>query len=146
MKITFYLTLLLMLCACHHQTITPNPPEPPAPLPTDSTNMDSSYTLNNQTWVLTNYRIGEFGPMLDRSDTLHFTSNTTYLFNQLASTYSFYPSMSIYNLTLNGSLLGNISGPLYEYNLLSGQVEGNKFNDITLGSSGVEYYLWMHRI
>ena len=144
--IFFYLCGIMFICSCNKQNIEPNPPIPPTPLPNDSTSVDSSITIHPQNWVLTAYRLGEFGPIINRSDTICFQSNQSYTFNGFPSTYSFYPSMSVYTLTLNETFLGNISGGIYTYNLLSGQIDGNQFTTITPGSSNGIYYLWLHRI
>jgi hypothetical protein len=136
---------IILLCSCHKETINSNPPNPPSPLPTDTTGLDTTVLLNQQNWTLTAYRIGEFGPIINRTDTISFITNNTYTFNNYQSTYSFYPTMSTYNLTLNGTFLGNISGNVYDYNLFAGQIDGNKFTDITPGGTGTVYYLWLHR-
>lgn len=143
--ILFFLSSMLIV-GCQKQNIEPNPPNDPIPLPSDSTNIDSSLSLVGQYWVLTAYRIGEFGPILNRSDTLHFQTNQSYSFNQFPSTYSFYPAMASYNLTINETFLGNISGNVFSYNLFSGQIDGNKFTNITLGASSSDFYLWLKRI
>ena len=145
-KIILFLIVGMQLISCQKQNIAPNPPNEPSPLPSDTTNIDSSLTLKGQTWVLTAYRIGEFGTILNRSDTLYFQTNQTYTFNQFPSTYSFYLAMSSFNLTLNETFLGNLSGSIYTYNLQSGQIEGNKFANITLGSANGDFYLWLKRI
>lgn len=137
---------LLLTVACQKETIDPNPPNPPSPIPGDTTMVDSVYSLKNQTWVIDAYKIQEFGAITAVNDTVHFTSNNQYLYNNQQSTYSFYPIMSSYNLTLNGTFLGNISGSVYDYNLMNGTITGLKFNDITLGGSGQYYYIWMHKI
>ena len=140
------LGLLLLTAACQKETIDPNPPNPPSPIPGDTTMVDSVYSLKNQTWVIDAYKIQEFGAITAVNDTVHFTSNNQYLYNNQQSTYSFYPIMSSYNLTLNGTFLGNISGSIYDYNLTNGTIIGLKFNDITLGGNGQYYYIWMHKI
>lgn len=140
------LGLLLLTAACQKETIDPNPPNPPSPIPGDTTMVDSVYSLKNQTWVIDAYKIQEFGAITAVNDTMHFTSNNQYVYNNQQSTYSFYLIMSSYNLTLNGTFLGNISGSIYDYNLTNGNINGLKFNDITLGGSGQYYYIWMHKI
>jgi hypothetical protein len=136
---------ILLFSSCHKETIDPNPPNPPTPLPTDTTGLDTSVVLSQQNWTLTAYRIGEFGPIISRTDTIKFLTNQVYTFNNYQSTYSFYPAMSTYNLTLNGTFLGNLSGSVFDYNLFAGQIDGNKFTDITPGGAGADYYLWLHR-
>jgi hypothetical protein len=136
----------MIASSCQKETIDPNPPNPPSPIPVDTSGIDSSISLQQQTWVLDAYKIQEFGSITPVGDTLHFLTTTQYQYNGQASTYSFYPVSSSYNLTLNGTFLGNISGTIYEYNLSNGLVTGIKFNDITPGGSQQYYYLWMHKI
>lgn len=136
---------IVLLSSCHKQTIDPNPPNSPIPLPADTTGLDTAVALTQQNWILTAYKMGEFGPIINRTDTICFITNTLYTFNNYQSTYSFFPVMSSYNLTLNGTFLGNISGNVYDYNFLSGQVDGNKFTDITPGGPGTVYYLWLYK-
>lgn len=143
---TLIISNFLVLFSCQKQDISPNPPNPPSPIPGDTNLVDSSYSLQNQTWVLDAYKIQEFGAITPVNDTLQFVGINYYNYNALQSTYSFYPVMSSFNLTLNGTFLGNISGSIYEYNLTNGTIIGLKFNDITLGGSGQYYYLWMHKI
>jgi len=145
-KYTLIISNMLLLFACQKQDISPNPPNPPSPIPGDTTIVDSVYSLTSQTWVIDAYKIQEFGAITAVNDTIHFVSNNLYLYNNQQSTYSFYPIMSSYNLTLNGTFLGNISGSIYDYNLTNGTITGLKFNDITLGGSGQYYYIWMHKI
>ena len=140
------LGLLLMTAACQKETIDPNPPIPPSPIPVDTSGIDSTYSLQQQTWVLDAYKIQEFGSITPVGDTLYFTTNTQYQYNGQTATYSFYPVSSSYNLTLNGTLLGNLSGAIYEYNIVNGIITGIKFNDITPGGSQQYYYLWMHKL
>ena len=48
---------------------------------------------------------------------------------------------------MNYTPWGNLSGTIYEGNLIYGSIIGMKFNDITFGSSNqTNYYLWMFRI
>jgi hypothetical protein len=150
MNINAYLigiSILLALTSCSKDQVTPaQPPNPPVPNVTDTNAIDSAVTLNGQQWVLTGYRIGELGSPITRTDTLDFISTSNYFYNSNQSTYSIYPAMSSYSLTLNGTFLGNVSGSVYDYNLSNGVIDGLKFNDITTGGSGQSYYLWMHKI
>lgn len=146
MKNIFYLILAVFgLMSCKKENI--GPPNPPQPIITDSTNIDSTYKLVNQTWVITGYRIGEIGGIIPTSDTIKFNNLTDYEFNNNVATYSFYTTASAYNLTINNTPWGNLSGTIYEGNLIHGTIIGMKFNDITFGSSNqTNYYLWMFRI
>ena len=139
--------LIIFLSSCSKEQVGPaQPPNPPSPNITDTTSIDSTVTLNGEQWVLTAYRIGELGAPISRNDTLNFLTNSVYTFNATPSSYSIYPAMASYNLTLNGTFLGNLSGTIYDYNLTNGVVDGLKFNDITTGGSGQSYYLWMHKL
>jgi hypothetical protein len=52
-----------------------------------------------------------------------------------------------FNMSINGTSWGNLSGTIYEYNLKIGKIEGLKFIDITPGSSNqTNYFLWMNKI
>ena len=149
MKKIFYCftMLIIFLSSCSKEQVGPDqPPNPPSPNITDTTSIDSTVTLSGQQWVLTAYRIGELGGPISRNDTLIFLSTSVYKYNVSPSTYSIYPAMASYSLTLNGTFLGNISGALYDYNLMNGVVDGLKFNDITTGGSGQNYYIWMHKL
>ena len=100
-----------------------------------------------QTWVVTNYRVGQMGQILPKNDTLRFLTPTTYKYNNYTTTYSLYLTGSGYNLTLNYTPWGNLSGNINDYNITSGQIVGTRFVDISTGSSNTtEYYLWMNKI
>jgi hypothetical protein len=150
LKKLIYLLVLISIqvtVSCNKDQISPAmPPNPPVPNVTDTNTIDSSVTLSSQTWVLTAYRIGEFGGQIFRNDTLNFLSISDYSYNNTNSTYSIYPAMASYNLTLNGTFLGNLSGSVYDYNLTNGVVDGLRFQDITTGGSSQYYYLWMHKL
>ena len=99
------------------------------------------------TWVITQYRVGQFGEIFPLNDTLTFDTNTNYHYNSFNSTYNLYPTGSVYNLTLNYTPFGNLSGNINDYNIINGVINGNKFVDISTGSSNdTEYYFWMVKI
>jgi hypothetical protein len=103
--------------------------------------------LIGQTWRINHYRVGEMGQMIVTSDILKFTSNTSYKFNGYPSTYSLTPTGSGYNLTLNETLWGNLSGSILTNNLVSGNIPGIPFQNIASGSSNsVKYYLWIVKL
>jgi hypothetical protein len=136
------LVLLMGLSSCYKEDI--QPPNPPTPIITDSTQIDSTYNLIGQVWVISSYRIGEFGEILPLNDTIEFISSNQYTYNGGQSPYSFYPTASAFNLTLNYTPFGNISGTIYAGNLFTGKINGLKFTDITFGSGNqTNYYLWM---
>ena len=135
---------VLGLTSCHKEVI--NPPNPPEPIVTDSTQIDSTYNLVGQVWVISQYRVGEFGNLIPLSDTIEFIDLNTYTYNGVEGPYSFYTTASAYNLTLNFTPFGNLSGTIYQGNLNMGVMNGLKFTDITMGSgNGTNYYFWMVR-
>ena len=143
----YFLIILLVifgLSSCYKETI--NPPNPPQPIVTDSTQIDSTYNLVGQIWVINQYRVGEFGNLIPLSDTIEFVDLNTYTYNGIEGPYSFYPTASAFNLTLNFTPFGNLSGTIYQGNLNMGVMNGLKFTDITMGSgNGTNYYFWMTR-
>jgi hypothetical protein len=142
--ITFLFLVFLGLTSCVKEDI--GPPNPPQPIITDSTTIDSSYNLVGQVWVINQYRVGEFGNLIPLSDTIVFLDLNTYTYNGIEAPYSFYTTASAYNLTLNFTPFGNLSGTIYQGNLNMGVMNGLKFTDITMGSgNGTNYYFWMTR-
>lgn len=138
------LFVILGLTSCHKEDI--NPPNPPEPIVTDSTQIDSTYNLVGQIWVISQYRVGEFGNLIPLSDTIEFVDLNTYTYNGIEGPYSFYTTASAFNLTLNFTPFGNLSGTIYQGNLNMGVINGLKFTDITMGSgNGTNYYFWMTR-
>lgn len=137
----------LVLISCSKDLEGPTgPPNPPEPIITDSNQIDSNYNLAGQLWIITAYRVGEFGNVISSNDVLQFLNQTSYTYNGSLSTYSFIPTASAYNLTLNFTPYGNISGTIYQGNLDQGVISGLKFTDITMGSGNeTNYYLWMTR-
>ena len=133
--------------SCQKETVAPTgPPNPPSPIVTDSNQIDSNYSLAGQTWIITGYRVGGIGSIITTSDTLEFVTKTSYNYNGSQATYSFYTTASAYNLTLNYTLFGNVSGTIYQGNLDQGIINGLKFTDITMGSGNeTYYYFWMTR-
>jgi len=147
MKTIYFILALITLSACHKDALTENPPNPPVDYTGDTTVLDTTINLIGEVWVITDYRIGELGPIIPISDTIQFIDNHNYTYSQMPSTYSFYVTASSYSLTLNNTPWGNLSGSMFTYNIVQGIVNGIKFHDITMGSSnGSDYYLWMHRL
>lgn len=149
MKKLFIISLFgIGLFSCKKETPQPtDPPLPPQPIITDSIVMDTAINMVGETWVISGYRVGEFGDVLPTNDTLVFNTISSYTFNGNSATYSFYVTASAYNLTINNTTWGNISGTLYEGNIVNGVVNGLKFTDITIGSGNqTNYYLWMNKL
>jgi len=149
-KIILILSLSVSLFSCRKEELTPtnnNNQTIVVPTSTITTTTTTVQSLMGQKWVITQYRVGTLGPILPLNDTLTFNTNTTYKYNTYPSTYSFYPTGSVYNLTMNYTPFGNLSGNMNDYNVISGIVMGNRFVDISMGSSSTtEYYLWMKKI
>jgi hypothetical protein len=147
MKKLFYILIPVAFFSCQKETVAPTgPPNPPSPIVTDSNQIDSNYSLAGQTWIITGYRVGGIGSIITTSDTLEFVTKTSYNYNGSQATYSFYTTASAYNLTLNYTPFGNVSGTIYQGNLDQGVINGLKFTDITMGSSNeTYYYFWMTR-
>ncbi len=147
-KVFLFIGLSLGILSCQKENIQPNnPPLPPQPIVTDSLPMDTTLNLIGQTWILQGYRVGEFGPIITTNDTIVFNTTNNYTFGSNPSTYSFYPTASAFNLTLNNTTWGNLSGTIYTNNIVYGGIQGLKFTDITVGSSNqTDYYLWIFKI
>jgi hypothetical protein len=118
------------------------------PILTDGNNSTvSSSNLVGQTWRINHYRVGDLGQMIVTSDILEFTSNRSYDFNGNTSTYSLTITGSGYNLTLNETPWGNLSGSILSNNITSGNIPGIPFVNIASGSSNnTRYYLWIVKI
>ena len=148
MKLIYILLVVLGVSSCYKEDPQPkeNKPIIVYPYVTDTVT-DSIPTLKGSTWVLTGVRIGGIGNPQTVSDTLQFITNTSYKYNGYSSKYSLYYTGGGFNMTINGTSWGNLSGTIYEYNLKSGKIEGLKFIDITPGSSNqTNYFLWMSKI
>ena len=113
--------------------------------PSNSNNLSNdAYSLAGQKWLLYQYRVGQVAVNYTASDTLEFFTPTSYSFNNDTSTYSLYSVPGSFKLNLNGTLWGNISGTLFDYNITNGDIEGLRFTE-TFSGSQAEYYLWMAR-
>jgi hypothetical protein len=140
--------LFLLFVSCTVPENMEGPISNTRPILTNGNNaIVSTNNLVGQTWKITNYRVGELGQMIATSDILQFTSITSYKFNGSVSTYSLYVTGSGYNLTLNETPWGNLSGSILTNNLTSGSIPGIPFTNIASGSSNTtKYYLWMIKL
>ena len=148
MKKVFYILLVVMsITSCVKENPKPNEDKPIITYPNvTDTSTNSIPSLKGTSWVLIGVRIGELGTPITVSDTLEFTSNTSYKYNGRVSKYSLYYTGGGYNFTINGTPWGNLSGTLIECNIVDGFIMGIKFIDITPGSTNdTKYYLWMNR-
>lgn len=133
----------MLVSSCVKQEIKPQKPNPPEPIITNPTPIDSGISLSGQTWVITKVLNTDFS-MESRSDTLEFISNKDYKFNGYLSKYNLGVMPTTYKLSLNDTGWGNLSGSLYNYNIVSGRVDGLDFYDIF--NSGLKVKLWMKKI
>ena len=140
----FILSILsLVLLSCEKVEIKPQEPLPPQPIITDTTFVDSTFSLKNTTWVITKVLNTDMNEDF-RSDTLVFISNNVYSFNGVQSTYNLYPNNTGFTLTLNNTVWGHISGNVFEFNLTQGVIENCQFKNYFTGQNVVK--LWMYKI
>lgn len=144
-NILLVLVILFMFSSCEKADIQPNNQQivvPPYNGPTVA-----PQSMVGTKWVITGYRVGQLGTPITISDTLKFETTTNYKYNNIPYTYSFYVTGSVYNLTMNYTPWGNLTGSVNDNNMTSGLIQGTKFVDISLGSSNnTEYYLWIKKI
>ena len=137
------LTSVLFLSSCSKQELVPQQPIAPQPIITNPTLVDSTLSLAGQTWVIT--KVLNTDMMYeDRSDTLVFINTSDYTFNGYPSKYNLGVTPTTYKLSLYDTAWGNIGGSLFNYNIVSGKVDGLDFYDIFNTSRKVK--LWMLKI
>jgi hypothetical protein len=137
------LTSVLFLSSCSKQELVPQEPITPQPIITNPTLVDSTLSLAGQTWVIT--KVLNTDMMYeDRSDTMIFVSERVYIFNGDSSVYNLGVTPTTYKLSLYDTTWGNIGGSLFNYNIVSGKVDGLDFYDIFNTSRKVK--LWMTKI
>jgi len=147
MKIVGVILLMVGLVSCIKENPKPIQDKPIIDIPkVVDTTTQTIPTLEGQTWVITNIRIGGIGSPNKVSDTLKFISKTTYEYNGYPSKYSlFYDGMG-FSLSLMGTPWGYLDGVIYPMNLKSGKIEGLPFFDISYNNSTTTYYLWLNKI
>jgi hypothetical protein len=140
--------LFLFFVSCTVPENMEGPISNTGPILTNGNN--SNITSNNlvgQTWRINYYRVGDLGQIIAISDILQFTSNTSYKFNGNTSTYSLTITGTGYNLTLNETPWGNLSGSILSNNISSGNIPGIPFTNIATGSSNtIRYFLWIVKL
>ena len=145
--ISLILFFFLVLTSCVKEDVQPNPPLPPQPIITDTTSIDSAYTLSGQDWVVTGYRVGEFGEVLPLNDTISFIDKDTYTMNGIQSVYHLTETMSGMNLSLYSFIWGDMSGSVNMSMFNYGSIPGVPFHIITPGTTNnTNYYLWISKI
>lgn len=145
--------LSLIMTSCYVEDVTyGGPPETSGDVNIVSPGNEPQVSiLGGQTWVITKYRVGDYGEISNRSDTLKFINNSQYKFNGLQSTYSLYQTGNsngiTYNLTLNGTVWGNINGTVNHTNITLGDMPATEFRDISAGSSNTtKRFLWLNKL
>jgi hypothetical protein len=142
--------LLSLFASCTVPEYAEGPISNTGPIFTNGNNSNVSSNIPNlvgQTWRIYEYKVGELGEMITTSDILEFTSNTLYKFNGNQSTYGLNVTGSGYNLTLNETPWGNLSGSILINNITIGTIPGIPFTNIAVGSSNnTRYYLWIERL
>ena len=134
---------VLFLTSCVKQEIVPQEPITPQPIITNPTLVDSTLSLAGQTWVITKVLNTDM-IYENRSDTLVFIDSDDYKFNGYPSKYNLGVTPTTYKLSLYDTAWGNIGGNLFNYNIISGKVDGLDFYDIFDTSRKVK--LWMTKI
>jgi len=143
MKLFVGILTLIMLGSCVKQEIVPQEPISPQPIITNPTLVDSTLSFAGQTWVVTKVLNTDM-VYENRSDTLVFIDSDDYTFNGVPSKYNLGVTPTSYKLTMYDTAWGNIGGSLYNYNIVSGKVDGLDFFDIFNSSRKVK--LWMTKI
>ena len=134
---------VLFLSSCVKQEPKPQQPNPPTPIITNPTLVDSTLSLAGQTWVITKVLNTDM-VYENRSDTLVFIDSDDYKFNGYPSKYNLGVTPTTYKLSLYDTAWGNIGGSLFNYNIVSGKVDGLDFYDIFNSSRKVK--LWITKI
>ena len=143
MKYILSTILALSMMSCVKQEIKPQKPNDSVPIITNPVPTDSTLSLVGQTWVVTKVLVT--GMMSEnRSDTLVFIDSDDYKFNGYPSKYNLGVTPTTYKLSLYDTAWGNIGGSLFNYNIVSGKVDGLDFYDIFNTSRKVK--LWMTKI
>ena len=143
MKVFVILMSVLFLTSCVKQEIVPQEPIAPQPIITNPTSVDSTLSLSGQIWVITKVLNTDM-VYENRSDTLVFIDSDDYKFNGYPSKYNLGLTPTTYKLTLYDTAWGNIGGSLFNYNIVSGKVDGLDFFDIFESNRKVK--LWMTRL
>jgi hypothetical protein len=142
--------LLSLFASCTVPEYAEGPISNTGPILTNGNNSNVSSNIPNlvgQTWRVYQYRVG--GNLIPEptSDTLKFITRTSYKFNGNQSTYGLNVTGSGYNLTLNETPWGNLSGSILINNITNGTIPGILFTNIAVGSSNnTQYYLWIEKL
>ena len=143
MKLFVGILTLIMLGSCVKQEIVPQEPIAPQPIITNPTLVDSTLSFAGQTWIVTKVLNTDM-VYENRSDTLVFIDADDYTFNGVPSKYGLNTTPTSFKLSLYDTAWGNIGGSLFNYNIVSGKVDGLDFFDIFNSSRKVK--LWMTKL
>jgi hypothetical protein len=143
MKLFVGILTLIMLGSCVKQEIVPQEPIAPQPIITNPTLVDITLSFAGQTWVITKVLNTDM-VYENRSDTLVFIDVDDYTFNGVPSKYALNVTPTSFKLSLYDTAWGNIGGSLFNYNIVSGKVDGLDFFDIFNSSRKVK--LWITKI
>lgn len=143
MKLFVSILAVIMLSSCVKEDIVPQEPIAPQPIITNPTLVDSTLSFAGQTWVITKVLNTDM-VYENRSDTLVFIDADDYTFNGVPSKYGINATPTSYKLSLYDTVWGNIGGSLFNYNIVSGKVDGLDFFDIFNSSRKVK--LWMTKL
>ena len=142
-NIVYLFTVLLVLSSCYKEDIKPQQPLAPQPIITDTTHVDTTLTLQGQVWVITKVLNTDF-ILEQRSDTLIFQTTNQYSFNTFNSNYGLTLTPYSYKLSVYDTAWGNLCVTLYNYNMVSGRIDGLDFIDIFNNDRKIK--IWMKRI
>jgi hypothetical protein len=143
MKLFVSILGIALLSSCVKQEPKPQQPIAPQPIITNPQPVDSTLSFAGQTWVVTKVLNTDMDED-PRSDTLIFTDDQNYTFNGFESKYNIDPTPTGYKLTMYDTAWGNIGGSLFNYNIVSGKVDGLDFFDIFNSNRKVK--LWITKI
>ena len=143
MKLFASILAVIMLSSCVKEDIVPQEPIAPQPIITNPTLVDSTLSFAGQTWVITKVLNTDM-VYENRSDTLVFIDADDYTFNGVPSKYGINATPTSYKLSLYDTVWGNIGGSLFNYNIVSGKVDGLDFFDIFNSNRKVK--LWITKI
>lgn len=139
-----FLILTLMAMSCVKQDLKPQLPLEPQPIITDSTLVDSTLTIKEETWVITQIQYTSETEPKHRSDTLYFIDKENYTFNGDESFYDLDLTSTYYILTFYDTNWGHLTGKVYLFQIDNGLLDGVLFTDYLDNTK--KYRLWLKRL
>ena len=108
-KSILFLILSVFLFSCQKEELTPNNNNnQPIVVPPYTGPTTTPQTVVGHTWVITQYRVGQYGTILPLNDTLTFDNNTNYYYNSFKKYFSSLFKKGMNNFELITSLRNNI--------------------------------------